>query len=145
MVWAGNPKHLNDRNRSLPLALLAPLLTRPGRRWVSLQVGARSADIAAAGLVDRLEDLSPGLVDFAATAAALARLELLITVDTAVAHLAGTLGVPTWLLLPHAPDWRWGTTGEATPWYASVRLWRQPAAGDWAALLPRLMESLPSP
>ena len=144
LVWAGNPKHLNDRNRSLPLGLLAPLLARPGRRWVSLQLGPRQADIAAAGLAGRLEDLSPTLADFAATAAALCRLELLITVDTAVAHLAGTLGVPTWLLLPHAPDWRWGTAGETTPWYRSLRLWRQPAPGDWAALLPRLQDALAS-
>lgn len=144
LVWAGNPKHLNDRNRSIPLPLLAPLLTVPGRRWVSLQVGPRSADIATAGLADRLEDLSPGLADFTATAAALARLELLITVDTAVAHLAGALGVRTWLLLPFAPDWRWGPAGTTTPWYGSYRLWRQPRPGDWAALLPNLTASLPS-
>ena len=144
LVWAGNPKHLNDRNRSIPLPLLAPLLATPGRRWVSLQVGPRSADIATAGLADRLEDLSPGLVDFTATAAALARLELLITVDTAVAHLAGALGVPTWLLLPSAPDWRWGPAGTTTPWYGSLHLWRQPRPGDWAALLPNLTASLPS-
>ncbi|RYJ01163.1 MAG: tetratricopeptide repeat protein, partial [Acetobacteraceae bacterium] len=144
LVWAGNPKHLNDRNRSVPLPLLAPLLALPGRHWVSLQVGPRSADIVTAGLAARLEDLSPTLVDFTATAAALARLELLITVDTAVAHLAGALGVPTWLLLPFAPDWRWGPSGTTTPWYGSLRIWRQPRPGDWAMLLPNLMSSLPS-
>ena len=142
LVWAGNPKHLNDRNRSIPLLLLAPLLAVPGYHWVSLQHGPRATDIAAAGLLDRLQDLSPSLVDFTTTAAALVQLELLVTVDTAVAHLAGALGVPTWLLLPFAPDWRWGAADETTPWYGSLRLWRQPAPGDWAALLPRLRDAL---
>jgi tetratricopeptide (TPR) repeat protein len=142
LVWAGNPKHLNDRNRSIPLAVLAPLLAISGLHWVSLQVGPRVADIAAAGLADRLPDASPGLVDFAATAAVLAQLDLLITVDTAVAHLAGAMGRETWLLLPFAPDWRWGTMGDRTRWYGSMRLWRQPAPGDWPALIGPLCDSL---
>ncbi|MBL6455555.1 tetratricopeptide repeat protein [Belnapia sp. T6] len=142
LVWAGNPRHLNDRNRSLPVAVLAPLLAQPGRRWISLQVGPRAADIAAAGLDGVLQDVAPALTDFAETAAALAQLDLLVTVDTAVAHLAGAMGVECWLLLPFAPDWRWGLLGERSPWYPSLRLFRQPAPGDSAGLLPALCDSL---
>jgi hypothetical protein len=142
LIWAGNPRHSNDRNRSLPLDLLAPLLDRKEFRWVSLQVGPRAADIAARELGGKLVDAAPALTDFAETAAALMQLDLLIAVDTAAIHLAGALGRPCWLLLPFAPDWRWGQQGEDCAWYESLRLWRQPAPGDWASVIAEIDGSL---
>lgn len=142
LVWAGNPRHSNDRNRSVPLDRLAPLLERDGLRWLSLQVGPRAADIAAAKLGGRVIDAAPALTDFAETAAALMQLDLLIAVDTAVAHLAGALGRPCWLLLPFAPDWRWGQRGEGCAWYESLRLWRQPNPGDWSSAIAGIGASL---
>ena len=143
LVWAGNPCHSNDRNRSVPLGLLAPLLKRDDLRWVSLQVGPRAADITSTGFGSRLVDLAPTLTDFAETTAALAQLDMLVAVDTAVAHLAGALGLPCWLLLPFAPDWRWGQQGESCAWYESLRLWRQPAPGNWASVVAEIAERLP--
>lgn len=127
LVWAGNPLHSNDRRRSLPPGALTPLLRVPGVSFVSLQVGPRAAEAAQMGVLD----LSPALTDFAQTAAVIAGLDLVITVDSAVAHLTGALGRPGWVLLPHAPDWRWLTGCDDTPWYRSLHLFRQPAAGDW--------------
>ena len=124
VAWAGNPLHTNDRRRSLPDAAVSALTSVPGISFINLQVGARAA---AAGL----PDLSPRLADFADTAALVANLDLVVTVDTAVAHVAGALGVPCWVLLPYAPDWRWGVGRTDTPWYASLRLFRQASPGDW--------------
>ncbi|WP_376959916.1 tetratricopeptide repeat-containing glycosyltransferase family protein [Azospirillum sp. A26] len=134
LVWAGNPQHRNDRNRSIPAATLLPLLMVPGVRFVSLQTGE-----AAAGL-DRLPGVRvPNAMervrDFADTAAILANLDLLVTVDTAIAHLAGAMGVPCWLMLPHVPDWRWLLDRADSPWYPSLRLFRQPRPGDWTTTL----------
>lgn len=126
LVWAGNPRHANDRNRSLPVAKLAPLLAVPGVRFVSLQTGDARAAVPT-GVTDLIE----GVRDFADTAAILAQLDLLVTVDTAAAHLAGALGRPCWLLLPFAPDWRWLLDRSDSPWYASLRLFRQNRPGDW--------------
>lgn len=129
IVWAGNPRHSNDRHRSLPPADLAALLRWRRAGWVSLQVGPRAAESG-------LPSLAPALTDFAQTAAAVAALDLVITVDTSVAHVAGALGVPCWVMLPFAPDWRWlPSAGPRTPWYDSVRLFRQPAPGDWASVI----------
>ena len=127
LVWAGNPQHLGDRQRSIPVEALAPLLRHAAIRWFSLQVGERSAD----RLADEIDDLSPGLSDFAETAAAIAGLDLVITVDTSVAHLAGALGRPVWVLLPFVPDWRWLRTGTASPWYPTMRLFRQDERRNW--------------
>ncbi len=140
LVWAGNPSHFNDSNRSLAVDALRPLLDLPGHRFFSLQVGARSAEAAALG--DRVTDLSPALNDFAQTAAALSALDLLIAVDTSIVHLAGNMGVPCWMLLANAPDWRWGRTGETTPWYPSLRLFRQERARDWATVISRVGAAL---
>lgn len=135
LAWAGRPTHRNDANRSIGLAALAPLLAMPGLRFYGLQAGPRAADIAALGLEGQVEDLSPLLADFGETAAALARLDLLVSVDTSVVHLAGALGRPFRLLLPFAPDWRWMLGQEDTPWYASGRLLRQARPGDWSTPL----------
>jgi len=139
LVWAGSPTHRNDRRRSLAPELLAPLLEVPGLAFVSLQTGPAQAQLGALG---RPVPRAPGLIDFAATATVLAGLDLLITVDTAAAHLAGSLGRPAWVLLPHAPDWRWGLDRPRSPWYPSLTLHRQRRPGDWAEVIARVAEAL---
>jgi tetratricopeptide (TPR) repeat protein len=141
LAWAGSPKHKNDRNRSLTLDVLAPLLLVEGVTFFSLQKGDRAAEIAE-GYGQRLIDLGPDLGDFADTAAAMSCLDLVIAVDTAVAHLAGALAVPVWVLLPFAPDWRWLLEREDNPWYPTMRLYRQPAIGDWGAVLHKVADDL---
>jgi tetratricopeptide (TPR) repeat protein len=132
LVWAGNPDHGNDRFRSLDLPSLLFLTEDPRARIVSLQKGPAAAARTRLGAERLLLDASERLYSFADTAALVARLDLVITVDTAVAHLAGAMGKPVWVLLPAAPDWRWGLTGDHTPWYPSMRLFRQTVLGDWA-------------
>lgn len=129
LVWAGNASHVNDRNRSVPFRALAPILEVEGIRLVALQTGpARRDGLRVPGIVDAMERI----VDFADTAATLLNLDLVITVDTAVAHLAGALGRPAWMLLPFAPDWRWGWNRAESPWYPkNPRLFRQPRPCDW--------------
>lgn len=140
LVWAGSTAHQNDRNRSLDARLLAPLAAVPGVGFYSLQVGPAAAAGAQTGL--SMTDLAPMLRDFADTAAAIAQLDLVICVDTVVAHLAGAMSKPVWIVLPHAPDWRWGLGASSTPWYPSARLFRQPAAGQWAPVLDRVVAAL---
>lgn len=135
VAWAGNPVHSNDRRRSLGDGDLAGILATPGIGFVSLQVGPRAGESA-------LQDLSPYLTDFAETAALIAAVDLVLTVDTAVAHVAGAIGKPAWLMLPHAPDWRWLLGRDDTPWYASLRLFRQPTVGDWRAVTAAVATSL---
>jgi tetratricopeptide (TPR) repeat protein len=142
LVWSGNPKHGNDRHRSLALSALAPLLEVPGTRFFSLQVGPRAEDIREAGFDDRITDLRPYLHDFADTAALVSQLDLVITIDTAAAHLAGALGRPTWVLLPSCPDWRWLLRRSDSPWYPSLRLFRQTAFGDWAPVIAEVAAEL---
>jgi tetratricopeptide (TPR) repeat protein len=141
LVWAGNPRHRNDRNRSIALDRLAPLFGTAGIRWFSLQVGERKADLAhlSAGAIT---DLSDGLTDFAETAAAIEALDLVIAVDTAAAHLAGALAKPVWVLVPLVPDWRWLIGREDSPYYPTVRLFRQPARGDWDSVVLRVRRAL---
>ncbi len=139
VAWAGNPAHHNDRRRSMPVSALAPIVGAGARMLVSLQVGSQAADISK---VFGIKDLSHQLTDFAATAAVIAGLDLVITVDTAVAHLAGALGIPTWLMLPHAPDWRWMLNRDDSPWYSSMRLFRQERPGDWPGVVERVASAL---
>ncbi|HLG89083.1 MAG TPA: tetratricopeptide repeat protein [Alphaproteobacteria bacterium] len=140
VVWAGNPGHSNDARRSMPIEMLRPLLSLPQTSLISLQVGAAARDARKLG--PDVIDFSSKLVDFAETAALVANLDLVVTVDTAVAHLSGALGTPTRLLVPHAPDWRWMLAREDTPWYESMRLLRQPTPGDWESPVARLMAEL---
>ncbi len=136
IVWAGNAKHANDANRSVALTEYVPLLGVPGIDWVSLQVGERAGDLAASPHAAQVRDLSAQLTDFSATAAVLQELDLLITIDSAPAHLAGALGRPVFALLPMVDtDWRWGTEGDRTPWYPSMRLFRQARPGDWRSVV----------
>jgi len=138
LAWAGSRRNVGDRKRSIPLRLLLPLLKVPGIQFVILQKEFQEGD---AGLLQRLPgviDPSRYLGDFAATAAAVAALDLVISVDTAVAHLAGALGRKTWLLLPFSADWRWLSEREDSPWYPTMRLFRQATIGDWASVIERV-------
>jgi tetratricopeptide (TPR) repeat protein len=136
LVWAGSPHHQDDARRSLPPALLEPLGRVPGLSWMSLQVGATTLPLP--GMVDLAEHFR----DFSDTAQALNALDLLVTVDTSVAHLAGSMGIRTHLLLPYFPDWRWLMRGRDCAWYPQVRLHRQPSPGAWAPVLEALAEEL---
>lgn len=139
LVWAGNSAHANDRHRSMPPEALLPLLTSAAARFVSLQVGRQSpAALGDAGLIDA----SAMLTDFAATAGAVACLDLVISVDTAVAHLAGALAKPVWLLVPPVPEWRWLVDRDDSPWYPTMRLFRQSRLGDWNELIQRVSRAL---
>lgn len=139
LVWAGQTK---PRDRSIGLDQLLPLLGDPRLAPFSLQVGARAADLKKTGADAFITDLSPFLHDFAETAALLKQLDLLITIDTAAAHLAGGLGVPTFLLLLHSSDWRWFDRRSDSPWYPSLTLFRQARPHDWTAPLTSLKRAL---
>jgi len=141
LVWSGNPAHVDDYNRSIPLQLLTRLLDVDAT-FVSLQKDPRPADAAILRERTDIVDVSADLTDFVETAALIACLDLVITVDTSVAHLAGTLGCPTWVLLPYAPDWRWLLDRDDSPWYPTVRLFRQDATRDYAPALQRVQAEL---
>ena len=139
LVWAGNPELAGDARRSMRLDQLAPLLATRRVQFFSLQVGEHAGDVAGrTGIVD----LSTHLTDFAETAAVVANLDLVIAVDTAVAHLAGALGRPCWIMLPRVADWRWLTRRADSPWYQSVRLFRQTRADDWTPVVARVAAAL---
>ena len=121
-VWSGHASHPNDRNRSLPLAQLAPLLGMEPMSFVSLQRELSEPDAQMLAGLARVTPIGAELRDFDDTAAVLGLCDLVITVDTAVAHLAGALGRPTWILLPFAPDWRWLLERTDSPWYPTARL-----------------------
>ncbi len=143
LVWAGNPAHRNDANRSCPLAELRPLFNVPKTSFYSLQVGAGQDALDDFEAANSIIDLAPRLHDFADTANAIAALDAVISVDTAVAHLAGALGKPTWLLLPAIdPDWRWLLDRVDTDWYPSVRLFRQKTPGDWRDPIDEISKAL---
>jgi hypothetical protein len=138
LCWAGEPGYAQDAERSMPIGTLAPLLTRPEVDWFSLQVGMRASDADSyAGL--RKPD--PPLITYADTADLMAQLDYVVTVDTSVAHLAGLLGIPTYLLLQLDSHWRWGLY-ETTPWYPSMRLIRQSVLGEWASAVSALSAML---
>ena len=142
VVWAGQPKHLNDHNRSVTLETLAPLFATPGTRWYSVQKGEKAeaqlapvnAALVGAGIAP-LVPLGDLFGDFIDTAHAIARLDLVLTVDTGVAHLAGAMGVPVWMMLPFVPDWRWQTGRSDSPWYPGTRLFRQQRAREWESVV----------
>lgn len=133
LVWTATPRYRADRSRSFNLGLLAPLGQVEGIRWFSLQLGPGREQIAAVPELGLL-DLAPHLADYADSAAVVSQLDLVITVDGEIAHLAGALGIPTWVLLPHFADWRWMTHRSDSPWYPTVRLFRQPRPGDWVSV-----------
>jgi tetratricopeptide (TPR) repeat protein len=141
LVWAGNPKHSNDRNRSLQPNLLAPILDLDAC-FVSLQKDPRPDDLAVLDEREMIVDFTADLTDFAETAALVSCLDLVITVDTSVAHLAGALGRPTWILLPYTPDWRWLLDRDDSPWYPGTRLFRQTETRDYANVIERVRAEL---
>lgn len=140
LVWAGQPQNRTDRWRSIPLSALAPLAAVPGVSFWSLQGGDAARQVATAPFA--IVDAGAAGRDFADVAALMASLDLVISVDTAGAHLAGALGRPVWTLLPAAPDWRWLTEREDTPWYPTMRLFRQEAPGDWGGVIARVARAL---
>ncbi len=137
LVWGGNPAHARDSERSIPAPALAPLAALPDVAWFSFQV-----DSVELPPLPSLVSLDPCLGNFSDTAYALSEMDLLITVDTSVAHLAGALGIPTLLLITHQPDYRWLLGREDSPWYPTMRLYRQPRCGDWAAVLQEIVSDL---
>jgi hypothetical protein len=165
LVWAGSPTHQRDHERSIKLEQLAPILDAVEADFYAPFVGAALAEIdrrppppsprprgagedggAGGSSLSKIIRLDRLMSDFADTAALVKQMDCVITVDTAIAHLAGALGVRTYLLLPYCPDWRWGISGETTPWYASMTLLRQPAYGDWKRVIEDLRKSLsPNP
>ena len=142
LVWAGSAGYSNDRERSLPLALLAPLAALPGIELYSLQLGAAAADLATVPWGSAVRDLSAELRDFSDTAAVVANLDLVVSVDTAVAHLSGALGRRVCLMLPSHCDWRWLSGRSDSPWYPTLRLYRQGARGDWQPVISAIAQEL---
>jgi tetratricopeptide (TPR) repeat protein len=142
IVWAGSPTHSRDRYRSLPIGSLAPLLRVPGVRFYSLQKGPAAGSLAAVGAT--VVDLRADLKCFADTAAAIGHLDLVIGVDTAVVHLAGALGKPVWTLVAVPPDWRWMEGRDDSPWYPTMRLFRQTSLGNWDEVVERVKNALHS-
>jgi tetratricopeptide (TPR) repeat protein len=146
LAWAGNPGHANDALRSCPPAMLRGLFDVPAT-WVGLQVGG-SGDLPDE-IRDRIVDWRADLTDYAETAALIAELDLVISVDTSVAHAAGALGKPVWLMLGQVADWRWLRAGDDSPWYPTARLFRQPHVGAWDEVVAEirrcLFDRLPGP
>jgi Flp pilus assembly protein TadD len=142
VAWTGRPTHPNDRRRSLPLAQLTSLAEAGPAAFVSLQKPIPARDVEAMQRFPGMADLSNDLTDFGETAALVENLDLVVTVDTSMGHLAGALGKPVWILIPKAADWRWMLHREDSPWYPSVRLFRQQKPGAWDEPLGRLRSAL---
>ena len=141
LVWSGHSDHKNDHNRSMELAQLLPILDRDAE-WICLQKEIREKDAAALGQDGRIAFFGDELRDFSDTAALIDLLDLVITIDTSVTHLAGAMGKPVWILLPTNPDWRWLLDRRDSPWYPSARLFRQQQTGTWADVIDRVKTEL---
>lgn len=142
LAWSGRPTHPNDRRRSIRLQRLAPLGRAAPARFISLQKPVPAVDGDVVDQLPGLTDLSQDLRDFDDTAALIANLDLVITVDTSIAHLSGALGKPTWVMLPKASDWRWLLDRDDSPWYPTVRLFRQTTPGAWDELIHQVSRAL---
>lgn len=142
LVWSGGNLYKLNQSRSFSLKEFEPLLQVPNITFYSLQKGIPQVEIVELGWGTQLVDLHEQLTDMAETAAAIAQLDLVITVDTAVAHLAGALGKPVWVLLAHVPDWRWMQERDDSPWYPTMRLFRQQQPGDWPGLIATVVTNL---
>jgi Flp pilus assembly protein TadD len=142
LTWAGNPTHRNDRNRSISFSRMNELMRVPDVQFFSLQKGPaeKQADFATPNAT--FIDITGEFADFADTAALIQHLDLVITVDTAIAHLAGAMGKPVWVLLPFAPDWRWMLDRSDSPWYPTMQLFRQKTPGDWNEVIERVTREL---
>ncbi|MGE0154678.1 MAG: tetratricopeptide repeat protein [Reyranellaceae bacterium] len=142
IFWAAMPGQPLDRNRSCPLGEFLALADTPDVLLFSLQGGAAQKDIEQIGAAGLVHDVGRGIFDFAEAATVLTQLDLLVTIDAPIAHLAGAMGLPAWVLLPHTADWRWMVNRADSPWYPSLRLFRQPAPGDWPAAMAQVRTSL---
>lgn len=142
LVWSGNPQHEEDKKRSLPFSTLSRLTGLRTAEFFSLQKGPAAAEVKTSPNGIEFVDYSEELEDFTDTAALIANLDLIISVDTAVAHLAGAIGKTVWTLLPFTPDWRWMLDREDSPWYPSMKLFRQLSEGDWEGVLSRVRAEL---
>jgi tetratricopeptide (TPR) repeat protein len=142
LVWAGRPTHKNDRKRTLKLAQFAPLFALPEITLVTVQKGEQISQAGSYYGAAPLLNLGPEIDDFTDTMAILKNVEHLVTIDTSVAHIAGAIGVPTSLVLPYAPDWRWLLNRNDTPWYSSVKLYRQERPYDWSGVMERVAKDL---
>lgn len=142
LLWQGSPTNARDKDRSIPLRQYLPLFAVEGCHFFSLQHLSCAEESTALGLDDRLVDLSPQISDFADLSSAVAGMDLVITVDSAVAHLAGAMGKPVWTLIPFNPDWRWLLVREDSPWYPTMRLFRQQSSRDWAEVVHRVASHL---
>jgi tetratricopeptide (TPR) repeat protein len=142
LAWAGNPRNTYDPRCSLPLKTLAPLRTITGASFVSLQTGPAATQIEPLASSFKVQNACAAHRDMAETCALIEGLDLVISVDTAIAHLAGSMGKPVWVMLPHAPDWRWLLDRDDSPWYPAARLFRQPAAGDWRSVVEKIAREL---
>ncbi len=141
LAWSGNPAHANDHNRSLALTDILPLLAFDAE-WVSLQKEVRVSDAAVLAQQPQIKHFGEQIKDFSDTAALVEQMDLVIAVDTSVAHLAGAMGKAVWILLPSNPDWRWLLKRSDNPWYPTARLFRQPAPGDWASAISLVRKAL---
>ncbi len=142
LVWAGQPSHNRDMERSVLLSQFGPLVSRRDVAFYSLQKGEAAGQVKDPPMGMELIDFSADLRDFAETAGLISQLDLVITVDTAVAHLAGAMGKPVWVLLARLPDWRWLLDREDSPWYPTMRLFRQRTMGDWEDVIRRVAKEL---
>jgi len=142
LVWAGNPALRNSHERSPGFDVVRPLLDVAGTLCVSLQKGAGCEQLAGLAPTPRFVNLQREIAHFDDTAAILANLDVVVTCDTAVAHLAGALGKPTFVMLPHTPDWRYGLDPDTSAWYPSMRLFRQTSPGDWTDVVARIGAAL---
>ena len=141
IVWAGTPNTPTDRRRSLPASMFAPLMEIQGTNFYSLQIAERTEELSELD-ADKIVDLASGIIDFSDTAAAISQLDLVIAVDTAVVHLAGAMGKEVWTLLPFLADWRWQIDRTDSPWYSTMRLFRQEAPEKWDGVLASVGEAL---
>ncbi len=142
LVWQGNPKHKNDRNRSIPFNLFSAFAQLPNITFYSLQKGKGSEQSKNTPIGMKFLDLTEEINDLSDTGALIENLDLIISVDTSIVHLAGALGKPVWTLLPFAPDWRWMLNRQDSPWYPTMRLFRQPSPGDWDSVMKMVIEEL---
>jgi ADP-heptose:LPS heptosyltransferase len=142
LAWTGRPTHPNDRRRSVRLSRLLPLIEAGQATFVSLQKQVPDADRETMSAFAGMTDLSNDLTDFGETAALIENLDLVITVDTAMGHLAGAMAKPVWIMVPKASDWRWMLDRDDSPWYPTARLFRQAKPGEWDPVLSRVTDAL---
>ena len=142
LCWAGSPTHMNDKRRTSGLEAFTPIIAEPRAYFVSLQKGPRAKEVSDLNFEGIVWGSGDTLKDFSDTAAMISSLDLIISVDTSVVHLAGALGKEVWVLMPYSPDWRWLTERDDTPWYPSMKLYRQEKAGDWGPVFDRVAADL---